>query len=140
MKSVSAFLYVALFMMCSGGMVYGQQVGTHSGEIKGVLIEEKTSRPAVGETLSLLGYDLKTLSITPSGSFAKFTFFGNETTDDAGKFSFKNLPGTTSYQIRPGNAMFSGDTISSGSHRTEEIILKAGESLDLGIILLQRGR
>ena len=38
-------------------MAYGQQVGTRSGEIKGVLIEEKTSGPVVGQTLSLWGYE-----------------------------------------------------------------------------------
>jgi hypothetical protein len=123
-------------MISSAGMAYCQQIETHTGEIKGILIEENTSRPVVGQTLILWGYNPKgpgslLISISVAGQTPP-----KAKTDDAGKFSFTSLPGGM-YMITPEVEATKTVTI---TFRRTEIVVKAGESLDLGVVHLRRGQ
>lgn len=137
MKLAMVLLCAVLFMISSAGMAYCQQVGTHTGEIKGVLIEEKTSRPVVAQTIVLWGYNPKgssIISISVAGQTPP-----KAKTDDAGKFSFTSLPAGT-YVITPEVEPAKVLSIILKTRRpgTIEIMVKAGESVDLGVVHLRR--
>jgi hypothetical protein len=137
MKLAMVLLCAVLFMISSAGLAYCQQVGTDTGEIKGVLIEEKTSRPVVGQTLVLWGYNpekSKIISISVAGQTPP-----KAKTDDAGKFSFTSLPAGP-YVITPelGPGVVLSIILSTRKPGAVEIMVKAGESVDLGVVRLRR--
>ena len=137
MKLAIVLLCAALFMISDTGMVYCQHVKNQTGEIKGVLIEEKTSRPVVGQTLVLWGYNpekSKIISISVAGQTPP-----KAKTDDAGKFSFTSLPAGT-YVITPEveRAKVLSIILKTRKPGTIEIMVKAGESVDLGVVRLRR--
>ena len=139
MKLAIVLLCAALFMISDTGMVYCQHVKNQTGEIKGVLIEEKTSRPVVGQTLVLWGYNPKgssIISISVAGQTPP-----KAKTDDAGKFSFTSLPAGT-YVITPEveRAKVLSIILKTRKPGTIEIMVKAGESVDLGVVHLRRGQ
>lgn len=141
MKLSMVLLCAALFMVPSAGVAYCQQVGTHTGEIKGVLIDEKTSRPVVGQTLVLWGYDPKDSSIILIRVAGQIP--PKAKTDDKGKFAFTSLPaGTYTIELEVGGISqgASALSISFGSLKSVAIMVKAGESLDLGVVHLRRGQ
>jgi len=129
-----------LALIVSGtGAGQSQQSSLRSGEIKGVLVEEATSRPVVGQTLALWGYDPKDSAIIAIRVEGKLP--PKVTTDPSGRFSFTSLPAGT-YAIAPDvGGISQGDnllTITSGPLRTVAIVVKNGQSVDLGLVKLQR--
>lgn len=138
-KWLVALLCTAFVVVSGTRISHSQQGSLASGEIKGVLVEEATSRPVVGQTLALWGYDPKDSSIIAIRVAGKLP--PKVTTDPSGKFSFASLPAGT-YAIAPDvGGISQGDnllTITSGPLRTVAIVVKDGQSVDLGLVKLLR--
>ena len=141
MKLAIVLLCGALFMISDTGMVYCQHVKNQTGEIKGVLIEEKSSRPVVGQTLVLWGYNPKDSSIILISVAGQIP--PKAKTDNTGKFAFTSLPaGTYTIELEVGGISqgSSALTINFGSLKSVAITVKAGESLDLGVVHVRSGQ
>ena len=105
-----------------------------TAQIKGVLVDKESSKPIVGMSLVLAGYEptnkLGIVAISVEDQFPP-----KVTTDKDGKFSFAGLPAGT-YVIMPSLGGFgqldSLLTFKQGALSTHTIAVKKGQSVDLG--------